>query len=204
MINHESRQSVLNGYTLVLASSSPFRKSVLSRLHLPFEIFDPEINEKPFANESPTELVTRLSEEKARTAQATYPKALVIGSDQIAVIGDKILGKSGNHEQAVKQLQLVNGKQVDFLTGLCLLNTETEEVQLDALCFSVQFRQLTDAQIENYLRQDTPYNCSGSFKSEALGIVLLEKMMGNDPTTVMGLPLIRLVQMLENQGINVI
>jgi len=203
-MNDELRKSALNGYTLVLASSSPFRKSVLSRLHLPFEIFDPEINEKPFAHESPTELVMRLSEEKARTAQATYPEALVIGSDQIAVIGDKILGKSGTHEQAVKQLQLVNGKQVDFLTGLCLLNTETEEAEIDALCFSVKFRQLTDQQIENYLRQDTPYNCSGSFKSEGLGIVLLEKMMGTDPTTVIGLPLIRLVKMLENQGIHVI
>jgi len=201
---NDERQSALNGYTLVLASSSPFRKNVLNRLHLPFEIFAPEVNEKPFADESPTELVMRLSEEKARTAQATYPKALVIGSDQIAVIGDKILGKSGNHDQAVKQLQLVNGKQVDFLTGLCVLNTETGAAEVDALCFSVQFRQLTDEQIENYLRQDTPYNCSGSFKSESLGIVLLEKMMGNDPTTVMGLPLIRLVKMLETQGVNII
>jgi septum formation protein len=203
-MNEESRKSALNGYTLVLASSSPFRKSVLSRLNLPFEIFTPEIDEKPFVNESPTELVLRLSDEKARTAQATYPKALVIGSDQVAVVGDKILGKSGNHEQAVKQLQLMNGKQVDFITGLCVLNTETELAEVDALVFSVQFRQLTESKIENYLRQDTPYHCSGSFKSEGLGIVLLEKMMGNDPTTVMGLPLIRLVQMLENQGINII
>lgn len=191
-------------YSLVLASTSPFRKSVLNRLHLPFKTFAPKVDETPLANETPTQLVLRLAEMKARAAHSNHPNALVIGSDQVAVIDDEILGKPGSHEQAIKQLTQASGKQVDFLTGLCLLNTNTGKVQSDIVRFGVKFRNLNLSQIENYLKRDKPYQCSGSFKSESLGIVLLERMMGSDPTAVIGLPLIRLVHMLENEGLHVI
>jgi septum formation protein len=189
---------------LVLASTSPFRKSVLERLHKPFKSFAPKVDESPLLNEVPAKLVQRLAELKANSAQSSYPQALIIGSDQVAVIDDKILGKPGNHEQAIKQLTFASGKQVDFLTGLCLLNTKTSQSQTDIVRFSVKFRQLTLNQIDNYLRKDKPYNCSGSFKSEGLGIALLDQMFGNDPTAIIGLPLIRLVRMLEVEGIKVI
>jgi len=149
-------------------------------------------------------LVTRLSILKANSAKSEYPQALIIGSDQIAVIDNTILGKPGNHEQAVKQLNQASGKQVDFLTGLSVLNTETDKIQTDLVHFSVKFRQLTSTQIENYLKIDQPYNCAGSFKSEGLGIALLDRMIGSDPTAIIGLPLIRLVRMLEAEGLFVI
>ncbi len=189
---------------LVLASTSPFRKSVLHRLHIAFETFAPHVDETALPNEPPTALVTRLAELKARSAQLTYPQALIIGSDQVAVIGDTILGKPGTHEQAVKQLNQASGQQVDFLTGLCLFNTNTNQAQIDIVRFGVIFRKLTKKQIENYLAIDKPYNCSGSFKSEGLGIALLDKMDGNDPTAIIGLPLIRLVRMLEVEGVSVV
>ena len=195
----------LSTLPLVLASTSPYRKNVLNRLHIPFTTFAPNIDETPQPSEFPTALVARLSESKTRAAQSIYPKALVIGSDQIALLDNKtILGKPGGHEQAVQQLSLVSGKQVDFLTGLCLLNTESNQTQIDIVRFSVIFRELTSRQIENYLRQDKPYNCSGSFKSEGLGIVLIEQMLGNDPTAIIGLPLIRLVRMLEVERVAII
>lgn len=189
---------------LVLASTSPYRKSVLGRLLIPFETFAPQVDESPLPNESPTALVTRLAELKARSALSNYPRALIIGSDQMVVIGDTILGKPGNHEQAVKQLTLASGKQVDFLTGLCLLNTDTNQTQVDVVRFGTKFRHLSLEQIENYLHREKPYNCSGSFKSEGLGIALLSQMVGSDPTTIIGLPLIRLVKMLEAEGVTVI
>jgi len=189
---------------LVLASTSPYRKDVLERLHLSYQTYAPQIDETSLPDESPARLVTRLAELKAHSAQSTYPKALIIGSDQIAVIGNTILGKPGTHEQAIKQLNEASGKQVDFLTGLCLLNTDTNHAQTDIVPFSVTFRQLTQTQIENYLNLDKPYNCSGSFKSEGLGIALLSKMAGNDPTAIIGLPLIRLVQMLESEGVSIL
>ncbi|MDM8559567.1 Maf family nucleotide pyrophosphatase [Candidatus Parabeggiatoa sp. HSG14] len=189
---------------LVLSSTSIFRKNVLDRLHIAFETYTPHVDETPFPDESPTTLVSRLAQQKARSAQETYPKALIIGSDQVAIMDDTILGKPGTHEQAIEQLTKSSGKQVDFLTGLCLLNTDTNQAQIDTVCFSVKFRYLTLEQIENYLRHEKPYNCSGSFKSEGLGIALLDKMVGNDPTAIIGLPLIRLVQMLEAEGVQVI
>jgi septum formation protein len=190
---------------LILASTSIFRKNVLGRLHIPFETYAPHVDETPLLQESPTMLVTRLALKKARSAQETYPQALIIGSDQVAVMeGDTILGKPGTHEQAIEQLTKTSGKQVDFLAGLCLLNTDTNQTQVDTIGFSVKFRHLTLEQIENYLRQEKPYNCSGSFKSEGLGIALLDKMVGSDPTAIIGLPLIRLVRMLEAEGVQVI
>jgi len=198
IVRHKPEFSTL---PLVLASTSPFRKSVLSRLHVPYQTFAPEVDETPLLCESPVALVIRLAELKTRSAQSTYPQALIIGSDQVAVIEDNIiLGKPGTHEKAIKQLSLASGKRVDFLTGLCLLNTSTNQTQIDIVRFSVTFRKLTLSQIENYLRQDKPYNCSGSFKSEGLGIALLEQMNGSDPTAIIGLPLIRLIRMLEAEG----
>ena len=190
--------------TLVLASTSPFRKEILSRLHVAFETFAPLVDESPLENEFPSQLVTRLSILKANSAKSEYPQALIIGSDQVAVIDNTILGKPGNHEQAVKQLNLVSGKQVDFLTGLSVINTETHQIQTDMVNFSVKFRQLTSTQIENYLKLDQPYNCAGSFKSEGLGIALLDRMIGSDPTSIIGLPLIRLVRMLEAEDFSII
>ena len=191
-------------YSLILASTSSYRKALLNRLHLPFVTFAPEVDETPLVGESAPQLVSRLSKLKAEAAQKYYPRALVIGSDQVAVVGHRFLGKPENHEQAVEQLSALSGQQVDFLTGLCLLNTATSRVQLDIVQFSVVFRHLKKAQIENYLLKDKPYNCSGSFKSEGLGISLLKKMLGDDPTALMGLPLIRLVNMLETESFYVI
>jgi septum formation protein len=189
---------------LVLASTSPYRKTVLSRLNLPFETFAPNVDETPLPDELPAMLVQRLSEAKARSAQVIYPNALIIGSDQVAVLDEQILNKPLTHDKAIQQLQASSGKQVDFLTGLCLLNTKTGHAQVDIVRFSVLFRQLTTSQIENYLRLDQPYHCAGSFKSESLGIVLLDRMIGSDPNSVIGLPLIRLVQMLEAEAIYLI
>ncbi len=191
-------------YLLVLASTSPFRKNVLERLAIPFETYAPHVEETPLVDESPLALVIRLAELKARSAQSSYSNALIIGSDQVAVLNKTILGKPNSHEQAIQQLMAVSGNPVDFLTGLCLLNTKTNQVQTDMISFSVVFRQLTLSQIENYLQRDKPYNCAGSFKSEGLGIALLENMVGYDPTALIGLPLIRLVRMLEAEGMSVI
>ncbi|MDM8546262.1 Maf family protein [Candidatus Venteria ishoeyi] len=193
-----------NKPTLVLASTSPFRKTVLERLHLSFELFAPNIDESAKPGEKPEALVQRLAKEKAMKAKEHYDHALSIGSDQMAVVGDTILGKPGCHDRAVEQLRMASGRQVDFLTGLCLYNTATGESQTDIVVFSVHFRQLQDVQIERYLQKDKPYHCSGSFKSEGFGIALLDKMEGTDPTAVIGLPLIRLVRMLENAGLQVI
>ncbi len=189
---------------LILASTSPFRKELLHRLHLPFETYAPQVDETPQLQESPTNLVRRLAELKARAAQAVYPQALVIGSDQVAVLDDKIFGKPNSHPQAVEQLMAVSGQPLDFLTGLCLLNTRDYRVQIDIVRFTVHFRPLTLSQIENYLQKEQPYHCAGSFKSEGLGIALLEKMKGDDPTALIGLPLIRLIEMLAQEGLSVI
>jgi septum formation protein len=173
---------------------------LLTRLKVPFETFAPHVDEIRKPHESVGALVLRLAELKARAAQPHYPRALVIGADQVATVNDTLLGKPVTHACAVEQLTLLSGKQVDFLTGLCLFNTATNRCQVDSICFSVVFRPLTALQIENYLQKEKPYQCAGAFKSEGLGIVLLERMQGPDPTALIGLPLIRLVQMLEAEG----
>ena len=189
---------------LVLASTSPFRRAILEKLGLPFETRAPQTDETRLADETPERLVRRLSEAKARAVAGEFPDALIIGSDQVAVIDDEILGKPGTHENAVAQLQRTSGRTVRFFTGLCLLNAATGNCQLEVVPFDVVFRKLSDAQIENYLQKEKPYNCAGSFKSEALGIALFEKLQGDDPNTLMGLPLIRLVRMLEKENLKVI
>jgi septum formation protein len=186
---------------IVLASTSPFRRELLSRLALPFETAAPDIDETRHTHEPPLDMVRRLSEAKAR-AGAPAHNALVIGSDQVATVGDEVLGKPGTHERAVAQLRHLSGRSISFLTGLCLLNTATDEMQVDVIPFRVHFRTLDDEQIERYLCHDQPYNCAGSFKSEGLGITLFERMEGDDPTALVGLPLIRLTDMLARAGLS--
>ena len=186
---------------LVLGSSSPYRKQVLEKLGVAFETASPEIDETPLLNETAQSLVQRLSEKKAKAVAAEFPQALIIGSDQVAVLDGQILGKPHNHENAFKQLRQASGRRVDFYTGLCLYNSQNANQQYNCIPFSVYFRKLSDEQIERYLQHDKPYNCAGSFRSEALGISLFTKMQGDDPNSLMGLPLIELIEMLANEGI---
>lgn len=195
-------------FPLVLASTSPFRKEVLSKLGLAFETASPDVDESVLPDESPEELVARLSELKACAVADAYPEALIIGSDQMAVLttdeGVEVLGKPLTHDNAVAQLRKLSGHRVTFLTGLCLFNSGADRAQVVVEPFHVHFRELTDAMIERYLRAEQPYNCAGSFKSEALGIVLFERLEGEDPNALIGLPLIRLVAMLEEEGVSVL
>ncbi len=186
---------------LVLGSTSPFRRELLSRLGLTFETAAPEVDESRQPDEPPEALVLRLAQAKADAVGAAHPQALVIGSDQVACIDDRILGKPGNRENARRQLRDASGRRVSFYTGLCLLNTASGRKQLVCEPFHVQFRRLTEAQIERYLEREQPFNCAGSFKSEGLGITLFERLEGDDPNALIGLPLIRLVEMLGAEGI---
>ena len=185
---------------LVLASTSPFRKELLQRLAIPFETAAPDVDESPRADDTPAALVRRLSGAKARAIEKLR-QGLIIGSDQVATTGNDILGKPGTHPRAIEQLRYLSGRLVTFHTGLCLLNSVTDEVQLDVIPYKVQFRQLEEGQIERYLQADQPYNCAGSFKSEGLGITLFERMDGDDPSALIGLPLIRLTSMLAAAGV---
>jgi septum formation protein len=189
---------------LILASTSIYRKELLSRLRLPFATAAPEVDETPMANENPDRLVRRLAEAKALDVASRFPDARIIGSDQVAVVDGRILGKPGNHQCAVEQLRRASGRRLEFLTGLCLYNASTKSAQLDVVPYAVVFRTLTDSQIENYLSTEQPYHCAGAFKSEALGIVLCERFEGGDPTALIGLPLIRLTAMLAKEGIAVV
>lgn len=187
--------------TLILGSSSPFRKELLQRLGLDYQTLSPDIDETRLTDESAIQMVKRLSLEKAKAIAAIAPDALIIGSDQCAVLKDTILGKPNNHENAVQQLQASSGQKVQFLTGLCLYDSRTDEYQLDLVPYGVEFRDLSREEIERYLRSETPYNCAGSFKSEGLGVTLFKGFTGSDPTALMGLPLIRLTEMLRHTGI---
>ncbi|GAA4879708.1 nucleoside triphosphate pyrophosphatase [Ferrimonas pelagia] len=189
---------------LVLSSTSPFRREILTKLGLPFDCDKPEVDETPLADEKAPQLVERLAEAKARAVAQRHTDALIIGSDQVAVIDGQILGKPGDHDNAVKQLQAASGKKVTFYTGLSLVNSASGAAQTRVEPFHVHFKQLTDAQIHGYLRAETPYNCAGSFKSEGLGIMLFERLEGRDPNTLVGLPLIALGEMLANEGLNVL
>lgn len=190
--------------TLILASTSPFRRAILEKLGVPFDVASPETDESALKNETPQQLVERLAIAKARAIADQHDEGLVIGSDQVAVNDSVILGKPGDHATATKQLQAASGKRITFYTGLALINAATGNTQSEVIPFDVVFRQFTDSQIEHYLQKEQPYNCAGSFKSEALGICLFEKLEGDDPNTLIGLPLIRLVRMLENEGLNII
>jgi len=185
---------------IVLASTSPFRRELLNKLRVSFAVDSPNIDESPQPGESPESLVMRLAEAKAKAVGARHADALIIGSDQVAVCRDEVLGKPGSKERAVFQLSNASGQAVVFYTGLCLYNTSTGDVQLHCEPFTVQFRSLTQEQISRYLDAEEPYNCAGSFKSEGLGISLFEALRGNDPNSLIGLPLIQLIKMLEHEG----
>lgn len=189
---------------LILASSSPFRKELLSRLGLKFDSVSPRVDETSLPDETPGQLARRLAQLKARSVAAEYPDALIIGSDQVAVIGDRIIGKPGNHKKAMDQLMQASGQTMKFYTAVCVLNSATNHMQLDVIPISVKFRQLDKKTIDNYLSREQPYDCAGSFKSEGLGIVLFESMSGDDPTALIGLPLIRLTRMLEQEGVAIL
>ena len=189
---------------LILASSSPYRRELLERLKIPFEVMAPEVDETPRPGETPEKLVERLAIEKARKITGQKAGTLVIGSDQVAVYNGSIVGKPHSHERAVEQLRAASGKVVTLYTGLALINAATGRTQCEVIPYRVTFRPLTDELIESYLRKEQPYACAGSVRSEGLGIALLEKFEGDDPNTLIGLPLIRLVRMLENEGVRVI
>ena len=189
---------------LILASTSPYRRELLSRLGLPFSVENPQTDETPVAGESPENLALRLSEAKARALAKTFPDALIIGSDQVATVNTKIYGKPGNHENAKRQLQELSGKTVNFFTGICLFNARTGHADVRGVPTLVTFRQLSDEEIENYLRREPAYNCAGSAKSEGLGIALLSSMIGEDPNALVGLPLIALCDMLRQQGVSIL
>ncbi len=186
---------------LVLASTSPFRRALLERLGLAFETVSPEVDETALPGESPQALVSRLAEAKARAVAAEHPRALIIGSDQVACLDDRIIGKPGGREPAIDQLQNASGRTVVFHTGLCLLNAAIGRARTLVEPFRVHFRTLTRAQIEAYVEREQPYGCAGSFKSEGLGIALFERLEGDDPNALIGLPLIRLIDLLEAEGV---
>jgi len=188
---------------LVLASTSPFRKEILQKLAIPFDTASPEVDEHELDGESPEKLVRRLAQSKTRAVIADYPEALIIGSDQVACIDGEILGKPGDRQNAMRQLHKASGKTVTFYTGLCLLNARSQCTQVACELFKVHFRQLNEAQIRRYLEHEQPFNCAGSFKSEGMGITLFSKLEGDDPNTLIGLPLIRLVEMLGNEGMEI-
>ena len=188
---------------ILLASGSVYRRELLARLRLPFDYAAPEIDESPRPNESGTALASRLAQQKAQALASRYPEHLIIGSDQVAVLDEQLIGKPGTFERAREQLRAASGRSVSFLTGLCLHNARSGRSQVDCIPFTVHFRELDDARIERYLRAEQPYDCAGSFKCEALGISLFRRTEGDDITSLVGLPLIRLVDMLESEGIRI-
>jgi septum formation protein len=188
--------------TLVLASTSPYRHALLERLGLPFIAVAPQLDEARQAGESARSLVVRLAEAKARAVAPDHPGALIIGSDQVAAIEDRILGKPGDRERAIEQLTLAAGKTVAFHTGLCLLNSATGRARTVCELFRVHFRRLSPAQIVGYVDREHPFDCAGGFKSEGLGIALFERLDGDDPNALVGLPLIRLVDLLAAEGVD--
>ena len=189
---------------LVLASTSPYRRELLTRLGIPFEVAAPEVDETPHAGEGPADTALRLAQEKARALAHRYPGALIIGSDQVATLDNLQIGKPGNHERAVAELQLMRGRTVIFHTALTLYDSRNDSVQVKDVQTEVDFRQLSDEFIEAYLQKEQPYNCAGSAKSEGLGIVLMSAMRGTDPNALIGLPLIELVSMLQHAGFRIL
>ncbi|MCP4491408.1 MAG: septum formation protein Maf [Gammaproteobacteria bacterium] len=189
---------------IILASSSPFRKSLFERLHLDFECHSPDINEDRLTDEPAETYVRHLARQKALTVAVNNPDAIVVGSDQCALLEGRILGKPGSHENALQQLKNAQGKTVVFHTGLCVMQQKTGFSEVEDILYEVDFRRLSDHQLEHYLQVEQPYQCAGSFKSETYGISLFERMRGDDPTALVGLPLISLVKMLENVGVSIV
>ena len=189
---------------IILASSSPFRKELLERLNLPFECYSPEIDESREEGEFADAYVCRLARQKALAISKQFPDAIIIGSDQCALLEDQILGKPGTHQIALKQLKAAQGKTVIFHTGLCVMQASKGFSETADILFHVSFRHLSDQQLSHYLNVEQPYQCAGSFKSEGYGTVLFDRLHGDDPTALIGLPLIKLVSMLENAGVKVV
>lgn len=194
---------------IVLASSSRYRRALLERLRLQdvgigCQNDAPDIDESPQPGEVPAALVERLAIAKARAVAPRHPEALIIGSDQVASIDGQLLGKPGGRDAAMAQLERLSGRQVCFLTGLCLLNTQTGQLQSSCESFWVSFRPLTQARIQAYVEREQPYDCAGGFKSEGLGVALFSRLEGADPNSLIGLPLIRLITMLGHEGIDVL
>lgn len=188
---------------IVLASSSPYRRELLGRLGLAFAVHSPDVDETPHPAEAVVALVARLSEAKARAVATFYPDALIIGSDQAAVADAAILTKPGSGPAAIAQLQRLRGKTATFHTGLCLFNAHTGNAQTQVQTVTVTYRNLSDAAISRYVAREKPYDCVGAFKSEGYGISVCSAMSGDDPTALVGLPLIRLIAMLAAEGIEV-
>jgi septum formation protein len=189
---------------LVLGSSSIYRYELLQRLQIPFEVCNPEIDETPLAEESPDATALRLAEAKARAVAVIYQGALIIGADQVAVLEGIQIGKPLNRMNAIRQLCSVRGKEVVFHTALSLFNSRTGDIQTQLIPSRVKFRKLSDRQINNYLDREQPYHCAGSAKAEGLGIALIEYIVSDDPTALIGLPLIALVEMLTNAGVEIV
>lgn len=189
---------------LVLASTSRYRRELLSRLHLPFETLSPDVDETPLAGETPSATALRLSQLKAQAAAAAHPDALIVGSDQVLMLGSEQLGKPGNFDNAFAQLKKMQGREMVFHTALTLLNSRTGRAQTRDIPTVVHIRPLSDAQIAAYLEKEQPYDCAGSAKSESLGIALMERMESPDPTALIGLPLMALTAMLLAEGIDVL
>ena len=189
---------------LILASSSIYRRELLQRLQLPFTTIAPQVDETPLPDEMPQETALRLAQAKARKVGQDHKAALVIGCDQVATLDGEQLGKPLVHDRAVEQLHKMRGRHVVFHSALCLYNVQADRMQAQVVPYEVEFRQLSDVQIENYLRKEEPYQCAGSAKSEGLGIALIAAMHGNDPNALIGLPLIALIDMLHNEGVNAI
>jgi len=189
---------------LILGSTSRYRRELLSRLHLPFDVASPEVDEAPQPGEPPRELALRLALAKARAVAARFPQAVVIGSDQVADLAGQPLGKPGDHARATAQLRSMRGQTVVFQTAVAVVCQDTGFEEVDIAPVEVAFRDLSDAEIEAYLQAEQPYDCAGSAKSEGLGIALLASIRNDDPTALIGLPLIRTCRMISAAGIRVL
>jgi septum formation protein len=205
-MSKDNQQTTLasSGRPLILGSTSRYRKELLNRLRIPFETASPDVDETPHSNESPKDLALRLALAKARAVALKYPEAVVIGSDQVADLEGTPLGKPGNHANAILQLQRMRGKTVIFQTALSVVCIATGYERTDLAEVKVKFRDLSDAEIETYLRAEEPYDCAGSAKSEGLGIALLDAIVNDDPTALIGLPLIKTCQMLREAGMKLL
>ncbi len=188
---------------LVLASGSRYRHELLTRLKIPFEVMVSDADETRHPGEDAGALTERLAIAKARAVGPMAPDALIIGSDQVAEYDGEIVGKPGGFDEAARQLRRISGKTARLYTGLAVLNARTGRVQSEVALFEVVFRALDERRISRYLEKERPYDCAGSAKSEGLGIALFERFIGDDPTTLIGLPLIRLVRMLETEGLEI-
>lgn len=194
----------MNSQPLVLASTSIYRSELLTTLQIPFITAAPDVDETPLPGESAERTSLRLSQTKAQVVAKRFPNALIIGSDQVALLEGQQIGKPHNHDNAVRQLSAMRGKTVTFYTALSVLNAASGEMQTDVAVTKVGFRNLSDDEIERYLKKEQPYHCAGSAKSEGLGIALISRIQGDDPNALIGLPLILLVGMLEKQGVRVL